>query len=53
MREANYKTLAGAKRYFKSLAKDFEMDDEWVKRIEAAESIEEAERIWKSALETI
>lgn len=53
MREANYKTLAGAKRYFKSLAKDFEMDKKWIEKIEAAESISEVEHIWKDALETI
>ena len=51
MREANYKSLAGAKRYFKSLAKDFEMDQSVIEKLDKAESIQEAERIWKTALD--
>ena len=50
MREANYGTIKGAKRYFLGLAEDFCMAEEVKVRLRKAESVGEIERIWKDAL---
>lgn len=50
MREANYGTIKGAKRYFLGLAEDFCMAEEVKVRLRNAESVSEIERIWKDAL---
>ena len=53
MREANYKTIKGAKRYFLGLAKDFHMTDSVVDKLMAANTVCEIEHIWKDAVSNL
>ena len=50
MRESNYSTIKGARRYFLGLADDFCMTEEVKTRLRTAESVSEIERIWKDAI---
>lgn len=45
-----YKTLNGAKKFYKRLADQFYMAQEDKDRLEAAESIELIEHIWKDLI---
>lgn len=48
-----YKTVKGAKRYFKRLAEDFLMK-QWVfDRIDRCQTVSEVEHVWWGALATI
>lgn len=53
MREANYKTIKGARKYFLGLAKDFYMADSVVSKLKAAETVSEIEHIWKDAVNSL
>lgn len=48
-----YATLKGAKRFYGRLANDFKMDQASKDKLEAAESIEKIEHVWKDLLDKI
>lgn len=47
---ANYKTIDGAKQYFRRLAKDFHMSDAAKQKLESCNTVPEIEHVWKSLL---
>lgn len=49
----DYVTLNGAKKFYGRLAEHFEMDQESKDKLEAAESIEKIEHIWKDLINNI
>lgn len=50
---ANYKTIKGARPYYLRLAKDFEMDQDVIDKLNNAETVSEIEHIWKDAINNL
>ena len=50
MREASYTTIKGAKRYFLSLADDFEFSQEDKERLSKCETVKEIEHVWNELI---